>query len=229
MDIRKLEEYEQSDPDAYNFSGGLCKSNQGIMEFVEMFKAPIKVLHPLLTASQEANYNGTEAIGSIPFDGIILAHSNEAEWQTFKNNKNNEAFIDRVYIVKIPYPKVIRDLKLFAIVDDDLKSEIEVTNIHDEDGYLAIREELASCYNLSRQEPDIQIYAVDIAGDRSMLLHHEQRDRIPLHKADMKQVMKHLHQLWHFDVRLDSIYQGKVTERFECNDEVLKEDILTRD
>lgn len=103
VDIRKLEEFEQSDADAYNFSGGLCKSNQGIMEFVEMFKAPIKVLHPLLTASQEANYNGTEAIGSIPFDGIVLAHSNEAEWQTFKNNKNNEAFIDRVYIVKVPY------------------------------------------------------------------------------------------------------------------------------
>jgi serine protein kinase len=103
VDIRKLEEFEQSDPDAYNFSGGLCKSNQGLMEFVEMFKAPIKVLHPLLTASQEGNYNGTEAIGSIPFDGIILAHSNEAEWQSFKNNKNNEAFIDRVYIVKVPY------------------------------------------------------------------------------------------------------------------------------
>ncbi len=103
VDIRKLEEYEQHDPDAYSFSGGLCRANQGIMEFVEMFKAPIKVLHPLLTASQEGNYNGTESIGSIPFDGIILAHSNEAEWQSFKNNKNNEAFIDRVYIVKVPY------------------------------------------------------------------------------------------------------------------------------
>ena len=78
-------------------------ANQGILEFVEMFKAPIKVLHPLLTASQEANYNGTESIGSIPFEGIILAHSNEAEWQSFRNNKNNEAFIDRVYIVKVPY------------------------------------------------------------------------------------------------------------------------------
>lgn len=103
VDIRKLEDYEQSDPDAYSYSGGLCKANQGLMEFVEMFKAPIKVLHPLLTASQEGNYNGTESIGSIPFDGVILAHSNEAEWQNFKNNKNNEAFIDRVYIVKVPY------------------------------------------------------------------------------------------------------------------------------
>ena len=103
VDIRKLEQFEQNDSDAYSFSGGLCKSNQGLMEFVEMFKAPIKVLHPLLTASQEGNYNGTESIGSIPFDGIVLAHSNESEWLNFKNNKNNEAFIDRVYIVKVPY------------------------------------------------------------------------------------------------------------------------------
>ena len=103
VDIRKLEEFRQNDTDAYSYSGGLCHANQGILEFVEMFKAPIKVLHPLLTASQEANYNGTEAIGSIPFEGVILAHSNEAEWQAFKNNKNNEAFIDRVYIVKVPY------------------------------------------------------------------------------------------------------------------------------
>lgn len=103
VDIRKLEEYPQNDPDAYSFSGGLCRSNQGIMEFVEMFKAPIKVLHPLLTATQEGNFNSTEGLGAIPFEGVILAHSNESEWQTFKTNKNNEAFIDRVYIVKVPY------------------------------------------------------------------------------------------------------------------------------
>jgi len=103
VDIRKLEDFPQNDPDAYSFSGGLCRANQGIMEFVEMFKAPIKVLHPLLTATQEGNYNSTEGLGAIPFDGVVLAHSNESEWQTFKNNKNNEAFIDRVYIVKVPY------------------------------------------------------------------------------------------------------------------------------
>ncbi len=103
VDIRKLEDYEQNDPDAYSYSGALCKANQGLMEFVEMFKAPIKVLHPLLTSTQEGNYNGTETIGGIPFEGVVLAHSNEAEWQTFRNNKNNEAFIDRIYIVKIPY------------------------------------------------------------------------------------------------------------------------------
>jgi serine protein kinase len=103
VDIRKLEHYAQNDPDAYSYSGALCRANQGLMEFVEMFKAPIKVLHPLLTATQEGNYNGTEGLAALPFDGIILAHSNESEWQTFRNNKNNEAFLDRVYIVKVPY------------------------------------------------------------------------------------------------------------------------------
>lgn len=103
VDIRKLEDFAQDDPDAYSYSGALCRANQGLMEFVEMFKAPIKVLHPLLTATQEGNYNGTEGMGAIPFEGVILAHSNESEWQAFRNNKNNEAFLDRVYIVKVPY------------------------------------------------------------------------------------------------------------------------------
>jgi len=103
VDIRKLEMFSQNDPDAYSFSGGLNRTTQGLMEFVEMFKAPIKMLHPLLTATQEGNYGGTENIGGIPFQGIILAHSNEAEWQSFKNNKNNEAFIDRISVIKVPY------------------------------------------------------------------------------------------------------------------------------
>lgn len=103
VDIRKLEKFSQNDSDAYSYSGGLCRANQGLLEFVEMFKAPIKVLHPLLTATQEGNYVGTEAISAIPFQGIILAHSNESEWQNFRNNKNNEAFLDRICVIKVPY------------------------------------------------------------------------------------------------------------------------------
>jgi len=103
VDIRKLEMLPQNDPDAYSYSGGLNRANQGMLEFVEMFKAPIKMLHPLLTATQESNYIGTENIGAIPFTGIVMAHSNESEWQNFKNNKNNEAFIDRIYVIKVPY------------------------------------------------------------------------------------------------------------------------------
>jgi serine protein kinase len=109
--IRMLEHFDQNDPDSYSFSGALCRGNQGLVEFVEMFKAPIKMLHPLLTATQESNYVGTEGISAIPFNGVVLAHSNESEWQTFKNNKNNEAFIDRVYVVKVPYCLRVTDEK----------------------------------------------------------------------------------------------------------------------
>jgi serine protein kinase len=103
VDIRRLEFFSQNDADAYSFSGGLNRATQGVLEFVEMFKAPIKMLHPLLTATQEQNYIGSENIGAIPFQGTILAHSNEAEWQNFKNNRNNEAFIDRICVIKVPY------------------------------------------------------------------------------------------------------------------------------
>ncbi|WP_159878483.1 PrkA family serine protein kinase [Aquitalea denitrificans] len=114
VDIRKLEKYAQDDPDAYSYSGGLCLANQGLLEFVEMFKAPIKVLHPLLTATQESNFKGTEGFGAIPFDGIVLAHSNESEWKQFRNNKNNEAFLDRIYIVKVPYClRVTEEIKIY--------------------------------------------------------------------------------------------------------------------
>ena len=114
IDIRKLETFAQDDPDAYSYSGGLCLANQGLLEFVEMFKAPIKVLHPLLTATQEGNFKGTEGFGAIPFDGIVMAHSNESEWKAFKNNRNNEAFLDRIYIVKVPYClRVSEEVKIY--------------------------------------------------------------------------------------------------------------------
>ena len=127
VDIRKLEYFSQNDTDAYSYSGGLNTATQGILEFVEMFKAPIKMLHPLLTATQEGNYIGTENMGAIPFQGIILAHSNESEWQSFKNNKNNEAFIDRVYVIKVPY--CLRSNEEAQIYEKLLKTS-ELDKIH---------------------------------------------------------------------------------------------------
>ena len=120
VDIRQLEKFAQNDPDAYSYSGALCKANQGLMEFVEMFKAPIKVLHPLLTATQEGNYNPTEGFSALPYEGLILAHSNESEWQSFRNNKNNEAFLDRVYIVKVPYClRLSEEIKIYKKLLDN--------------------------------------------------------------------------------------------------------------
>ncbi|MFT4724951.1 MAG: serine protein kinase [Colwellia sp.] len=127
VDIRQLEHFSQNDPDAYSYSGALCRANQGMMEFVEMFKAPIKVLHPLLTATQEGNYNPTEGLSALPFNGILLAHSNESEWQTFRNNKNNEAFLDRVYMVKVPYcMRVSEEVKIYK----KLLENSELKNAH---------------------------------------------------------------------------------------------------
>jgi serine protein kinase len=149
VDIRKLEFFAQDDADAYAFSGALCHANQGLMEFVEMFKAPIKVLHPLLTATQEGNYNGTEGLSALPFNGMILAHSNESEWQTFKANKNNEAFLDRVYIVKVPYClRVSEEVKIY----DKLLMNSELNEVPCAPGTLDI---LSQFSVLSRvKEPD---------------------------------------------------------------------------
>ena len=103
VDIRKLEHFGQNDADAYSYSGGLNRTTQGVLEFVEMFKAPLKMLHPLLTATQDRTYVGTENVGAMPYQGLIIAHSNESEWQSFRANKNNEAFLDRISVIKVPY------------------------------------------------------------------------------------------------------------------------------
>lgn len=103
VNIRELENFCQSDVDSYNFCGGLNVTTQGLLDMVELYKSPIKTLHPLLTATQEQHYNGTENFGAMPYNGVILAHSNITEWDTFRNNKNNEAFLDRVCVIKVPY------------------------------------------------------------------------------------------------------------------------------
>jgi serine protein kinase len=114
VDIRKLEFFGQNDADAYSYSGGLNRTTQGLLEFVEMFKAPIKMLHPLLTATQDGTYVGTENVGALPYQGVILAHSNESEWQSFRANKNNEAFLDRICVIQVPYClRVSEEIKIY--------------------------------------------------------------------------------------------------------------------
>jgi len=128
-------------------------------------------------------------------------------------------FKDESFILQHLSPKVIRDLKLFSIVDDDADSAIRVTAIHNDDGYQRLREELADQHNLSKQEPDIQVWEVSLRGDRSMTLRHNQRDRIALDENDAKEVLKHVHRLWQFDVHLESMRDEKVHRVFHCNDD----------
>jgi stage V sporulation protein R len=126
---------------------------------------------------------------------------------------------DESFILQFLSPKVIRDLKLFSILDDEADSAISVTAIHDDDGYRLVREELADQYNISKQEPDIQVWEVALRGDRSMTLRHAQRENIPLHEGDARETLKHLHNLWRFDVHLESLRDGTLHRVFHCNDE----------
>jgi len=114
---------------------------------------------------------------------------------------------DESFIQQYLSPAVIREFQLYSIVDDDESDTIDVTAIHDEDGYRRVREALAQQYNLSSQEPDIQVYEVDVRGDRSLSLHHNQNSRKPLNE-ETEEVLKHLHRLWGFDVYLFS-YDGE--------------------
>ena len=126
VDIRKLEMFSQNDADAYSYSGGLNRTTQGLLEFVEMFKAPLKMLHPLLTATQDRTYVGTENVGAMPYQGIIVAHSNESEWQSFRANRTNEAFLDRICVIKVPYClRVTEEKKIYEklIKASDLSNE----------------------------------------------------------------------------------------------------------
>ena len=112
-------------------------------------------------------------------------------------------FKDESFIAQFLSPKLIRDFKLFSILDDDEQKEIEVSSIHNESGYKYIREKLSNQYNLSMNEPNIQVTNVDLRGDRSLTLTHMPHNRMPLHEANAHEVVKHVHRLWGFDVKLE--------------------------
>jgi len=112
-------------------------------------------------------------------------------------------FKDESFILQFLSPKVIRDLKLFSLVDDDRQENLLVPAIHDENGYRQIRELLAAQYNLGNREPNIQVWSVDLRGDRSLTLRHQQHNRKPLGEST-EDVLRHLHRLWGFNVHLES-------------------------
>ena len=106
---------------------------------------------------------------------------------------------------------MIRDLKLFSVLDDDQKDELVIPAIHDEAGYRLIREYLAAQYNLGNREPNVQIWSVDRRGDRSLTLRHQQHDRKPLGEST-GEVLKHLHRLWGFDIHLESVRGDQIVQ-----------------
>ncbi|WP_285165030.1 SpoVR family protein [Shewanella goraebulensis] len=127
-----------------------------------------------------------------------------------------ENFKDESFISQYLSPKVIRDFKLFSILDDDSCNKLSVSAIHDDRGYHLIREKLSQQYNLSNLEPNIQVQRVDINGDRSLTLRYVPNKRIPLGGTN-EEVLKHLHRLWGFDVTLEQVdASGKVIKLAQC-------------
>jgi len=124
-------------------------------------------------------------------------------------------FKDESFIAQYMSPKIIRKMKMFAIVDDDKDSHIEVDSIHNSIGYQKIRSTLADQYNLGSIEPNIQIYNVDVRGDRSLTLRHYQYNRKPL-AGTLDEVLKHMVRLWGFSVRLETVdHKGDVVKTAE--------------
>ncbi|MBT9540063.1 SpoVR family protein [Thiobacillus sp.] len=113
-------------------------------------------------------------------------------------------FKDESFIAQYLSPKLIRDLKLFALVDDDNEDKLEVTAIHDDAGYRTVRQLLADQYNLGNREPNIQAYQVDVFGDRSLTLRHYMHDRRPLGES-APEMLRHLARLWGYTVRIESM------------------------
>lgn len=126
---------------------------------------------------------------------------------------------DESFILQFLSPGVMRDMRLFCIDDDHRQAFLEVSAIHDDSGYKALRESLSNQYNLGSLEPDIQIYNVDVKGDRSLTLIHSMHMGQNLHGDTAMEILKHLHLLWGFDVRLNSVdASGEVQHSF-CNSE----------
>ncbi len=125
-------------------------------------------------------------------------------------------FKDESFIQQFLSPEVIRNLKLFNVLDDSSKEEMMISAIHDDEGYQAIRESLARQYNLNYQEPDIQVYNVDIRGNRSLTLHHIQDSQHRPLGPDTNEVLRHLRRLWGFDVYLHTIRNGDIVKTYSC-------------
>lgn len=129
-----------------------------------------------------------------------LAHSN---WQVELDHAMRY-FKDESFISQYLSPHLIRQFKLFLISDNDQQSHLEVKAIHDEVGYRSIRENLSKQYNLSFNEPNIQVYNVNIETDRTLILHYYQHHRVPL-SVQTQEVLKHLHTLWKFPIKLITV------------------------
>ena len=119
---------------------------------------------------------------------------------------------------------VMRVFRLFAILDDDKDAKLKVSAIHDEAGYRRVREILSDNYNLGSREPNLQVWNVDLRGDRSLTLRHQAYLRRPL-AGDTEEVLKHVARLWGFAARLEVAHEdGSIECLYECRQDRRKHD-----
>jgi stage V sporulation protein R len=121
-------------------------------------------------------------------------------------------FKDESFISQFLSPKMMRDFRLFSILDDDKNKHLEVEAIHNKEGYVKVREHLSAQYNLSNLEPNIQVYDVDTTGDRSLTLRYVPQSRVPL-ADNHDEVLRHMHRLWGFDVKLEHLNEFNVVNK----------------
>jgi serine protein kinase len=126
-DLSKLDKFSEDDPRALTLNGAFNSGNRGIVEFIEVFKNEIEYLHVMLTATQEKAVPAPGKHAMIYFDGVILAHSNEAEWNKFKSDHTNEAILDRIVKIEVPYVlELSEEIKIYQKMIDrsDFNSHI---------------------------------------------------------------------------------------------------------
>ena len=103
VDISKMDLYSEDDPRIFSLNGAFNVGNRGLVEFIEVFKNDVEYLHTIITATQEKSVPSPGKGAMIYFDGVIVAHSNEAEWNKFKSDHTNEAILDRIVKIEVPY------------------------------------------------------------------------------------------------------------------------------
>ncbi|MGH7833989.1 MAG: serine protein kinase, partial [Candidatus Binatia bacterium] len=126
-DISKLDLYSEGDPRVLELNGALNVGNRGMVEFIEVFKNEVEYLHCMITATQEKIIPAPGRHGLVYVDTCIVAHSNEAEWQKFKADHTNEAILDRIVVVKVPYNlRLSEEVKIYQkiIRHSDFKAHV---------------------------------------------------------------------------------------------------------
>src|SRR5215468_3279610 len=126
-DISKLDLYSEGDPRVLELNGALNIGNRGVVEFIEVFKNEIEYLHCMITATQEKVVPAPGRHGLVYVDTVIVAHSNEAEWQKFKSDHTNEAILDRIVVVRVPYNlRLSEEVKIYQkiIRNSDFRAHV---------------------------------------------------------------------------------------------------------